>query len=128
MGILDRTSSAMKVVIVIEDEPLIRELIVELLTFENYTVLQAGHAKEALEILATHAPGIALMFTDIHMPGGMNGLQLAHHVRGRWPWIALLIASGNARPLATEMPPLCRFMAKPYNHTMMLDHVQQLCC
>jgi hypothetical protein len=62
------------------------------------------------------------------MPGGMNGLQLAHHVRDCWPWIALLIASGNARPLVTEMPLLCRFMAKPYSQTRMLDHVQQLCC
>jgi hypothetical protein len=57
----------------------------------------------------------------------MNGLQLAHYVSNRWPWIALLLATGKARPLVTDMPPFCRFIAKPYSHTVMLNHVWQLC-
>ena len=127
MDSLNRSDGGMKIVIVVEDDLDVRELVVDILSAENFFVLQAGHAVEALELLSTYAARTSLMFTDIEMPGPVDGLQLAHHVRSRWPWIALLIASGK-NPLKAKMPPLCHFLAKPYSEDLILRHVQQLCC
>jgi CheY-like chemotaxis protein len=124
----DKIVSSTKMVIVVEDETLIRELIVEVLNSENFVVLEAGDAAEAIKLMSARAVELSLMFTDVNMPGAMNGLQLAYYVYERWPWIALLIASGKRRPLATEMPVLSRFMTKPYSHALMVNHIKALCC
>jgi len=127
MGILDKSRIKPHLVIVVEDEPLIRRFIVEILNDEKFEVFCAQHAADALKLIDVHASRISVLFTDIDMPGSMNGLQLANHVQGRWPWIAILITSGKQRPLATEMPHSGRFLAKPYAHTSMIRHVRELC-
>jgi CheY-like chemotaxis protein len=128
MGNSDKTVSSTKMVIVVEDETLIRELIVEVLNSENFVVLEAGDAAEAIRLMSARASELSLMFTDVNMPGAMNGLQLAYYVHDRWPWIALLIASGKRRPLATETPLLSRLISKPYSHALMVNHIKALCC
>ena len=65
----------------------------------GFTMYEAGNAEEAIPLLELH-DDIRAMFTDINMPGSMDGLKLAHYVRGRWPPIKLIITSGQARPLA----------------------------
>ena len=112
--------------IVAEDESLIRLFAVEFLQDAGFEVIEARHADQALTILADRADGIHLLFTDIHMPGAMNGLQLAHHSRMNWPWVSLLLASGHARPVATDLPHGSRFMAKPYDPDHMLAHVREM--
>ena len=92
------------VVVVAEDEALIRMMAVDALTEAGFAVVEAGHAEDALAVLAAQSNDIHVLFTDIHMPGSMNGLELTHHVRDHWPWIALIVASGKARPLAAELP------------------------
>ena len=108
-----------KTVVVAEDEALIRMLAVDVLVEAGFLVIEASHAAEALAALQVRAGQTHLLFTDIHMPGLMNGLELAHHVQRHWPWIALLIASGEFSPAADELPAGSRFLPKPYD----LEHV-----
>ncbi len=114
------------VVLVAEDEVLIRMMAVDVLTDAGFVVIEAAHADDALSLLASQAHEVRALFTDIHMPGTMTGLELAHHVRGNWPWIALLVASGKARPHADAMPSGSRFLLKPYDPNHLIQHVREL--
>lgn len=114
------------VVVVAEDEALIRMMAVDALTEAGFTVVEAGHAADALAILATEPNSVHALFTDIHMPGAMDGLKLAHHVHDHWPWIALIVASGKARPSAIELPDGSRFLPKPYDLAHVVKHVREM--
>jgi two-component system, response regulator PdtaR len=114
------------IIIVVEDEGLIRMMAAEALTEAGFTVVEVAYAAEALVILQDQAHSIGALFTDVHMPGTMDGLQLAHHVRRIWPWIALLVASGQAQPGTAEMPLGCRFLAKPYEPQHVVTHIREL--
>src|ERR1700722_13973690 len=85
-------------VLIVEDEFLLRADAAEFMENSGFTVYEASNADEAIALLERHVD-IRAVFTDIHMPGSMDGLKLAHYVRGRWPPIKLFIASGLARPL-----------------------------
>ena len=80
--------------------------------------------------LGVHETGsssdIQVLFTDVHMPGEMDGLALAHHARLHWPWIKVLVASGKARPGATELHPGSLFLEKPYTFQHVVDRVSAL--
>jgi len=91
----------MPVVLVVEDETLIRELVAEELEVAGYTVVIANDADQAIAILEARQD-IHLVFTDINMPGAMDGLKLAAAVRDRWPPVHIIITSGKIRPL--EIP------------------------
>ncbi len=114
------------VVLVAEDEPLIRSVAIEALTDAGFVVVEARHAEDALGILAAQNDGVHVLFTDVHMPGAMDGLELAHHTREHWPWIAVLVASGYARPKRDEIPAGSRFLAKPYSLDAMVSHIREL--
>jgi CheY-like chemotaxis protein len=104
-----------KVILVAEDDVLVRLVAVDLLAEAGFSVLEAEHADAALLILNLQAADVHVLFTDIHMPGSMNGLALAQHAHRHFPWIALLVASGDARPGEKDLPEGCRFLAKPYD-------------
>jgi DNA-binding NtrC family response regulator len=114
-----RLEAISKIILVVEDNALIRMLLVEVLLEAKFAVMEAENAESALRMLDAQGIGINLLLTDVHMPGAMNGLVLTHHVYSNWPSIRLIIVSGRARPLVEEMPPGCQFLPKPYN----LDHV-----
>jgi CheY-like chemotaxis protein len=120
------TGSTSFVVVVADDEPLIRMTAVDELTDAGFMVIGAEHVEEAIAILESQAAHVDLLFTDIHMPGAMDGLALAHHASTNWPWIALLLASGKASPQAHEMPTGCRFLAKPYDPLHLIAHAKEL--
>jgi CheY-like chemotaxis protein len=113
------------IVIVVEDEFLTRLAIVELLTEEGFVAIEAGHADGALATLNERAADIHVLFTDIHVPGAMDGLDLAHHTRRHWPWIALLITSAVTTP-PTALPKGSRFLSKPYGLRHAVVHVREL--
>jgi CheY-like chemotaxis protein len=92
---------------------LLRELAVEVVEEAGFAALEAGNADEAVALLESR-PDIALLFTDINMPGAMDGLKLARAVRARWPAIRILVASGQARLQQSDLPPDSCFLAKPY--------------
>ena len=115
-----------KVIVVVEDEWLIRMNAADHLKSYGFEILEAGNSLEALEFLHLHHWAIALLFTDVHMPGDMNGLELARHARAHWPWIAILIASGQARLSQDDIPAGSRFLSKPYDIEHMAAHVREL--
>ena len=69
---------------------------------------------------------IGVIFTDIDMPGSMDGLKLAHFVKGRWPPIKIIATSGHAKITENDLPEGVRFMPKPYNPTEIADTIDQL--
>jgi CheY-like chemotaxis protein len=97
----------------VEDEPLLRMLAADILEEEGFEVAEAATAPAALAILEKREDVTAL-FTDVDMPGGMNGLELAAVVHERWPLIALLITSGVFRIGADKLPGDGAFIGKPY--------------
>ena len=101
----------MPIVLVVEDETLIRELVAEELEEAGYSVVVANDADQAIAILEARQD-IHLVFTDIDMPGSMDGLKLAAAVRDRWPPVHIIITTGKVRPL--EIPANALFIPKPY--------------
>jgi CheY-like chemotaxis protein len=113
-------------IIVAEDELLTRMMAADALTDAGFTVIEVGHADAALSILHARAPEVCALFTDVHMPGAMDGLSLARHAAGHWPWIRLLVASGKAQPGDGDLPDGCRFLSKPYDPDRMVRHIRDL--
>ena len=100
-------------VLVVEDEPLVRTMVADILMDAGYRVFEACEAADALAILDGR-DDIGAVFTDIEMPGGMTGLALAAAVRDRWPSMPVLVTSGRVRPGAGELPNGAAYIAKPY--------------
>jgi CheY-like chemotaxis protein len=69
---------------------------------------------------------IAVMFTDIQMPGSMDGLKLAHTVRDRWPPIKILVASGRVRLRQSDLPSNSAFLEKPYRGEAVIAQLRSL--
>jgi two-component system, response regulator PdtaR len=119
-------TSNSRIALIVEDEAPVRLVAVEMLIDAGFDVIEAGHAEAALAILGSQAAEISLLFTDITMPGEIDGLKLAHYVRWTWPEIALLITSGETRPLPQELPFGSRFLCKPYTFARVEAEVQAL--
>ena len=119
-------SSEIVVVVVAEDEWLIRMTVVDALTASGIIVNEAEDATAALSHLTASPDLVNVLFTDVQMPGAMDGLELAHHVRATWPRIGLLITSGALRPDGSDLPDGARFLAKPYEHAEVIRHVREL--
>jgi CheY-like chemotaxis protein len=89
----------MPTVLVVEDDELIRLMVIEELVDAGFKVVEAGNADQAIAVLEARQD-IHVVFTDIDMPGSMNGLRLAAAVRERWPPVHIIITTGKALPLA----------------------------
>jgi CheY-like chemotaxis protein len=113
-------------VLVAEDEDGVRFVLVEALQDAGFAVIEVEHAEAALAVLQIHNARIHVLFTDIQMPGSMDGLALAHHTESTWPNIALLITSARPRPDQTRFPKKSRFLAKPYRHHQVIRHIREL--
>ncbi len=113
------------IVLVVEDDPLLRMLAVEVIEVAGFVVLEAGDADEAVALLESRSD-VALLFTDIDMPGSMNGLKLAHAVRNRWPPIKIVMVSGVVRPQPYELPSNSCFFEKPYQPAAMVAKLRSL--
>jgi CheY-like chemotaxis protein len=102
------------VVLIVEDEFLIRADAVRMIEDAGFEVIEAADADEAINILESRSD-IRVVFTDIHMPGSIDGLKLAHAVRNRWPPIKIIVTSGREILTQHDLPEGGRFLAKPYN-------------
>lgn len=100
------------IVLVVEDEMLLRMRAVDMVQDAGYTSIEAVDADQALAMLESRSD-IALLFTDIQMPGSMDGLELAHAVHKRWPPIKIILVSGQLRLSTVEIPLHSRFFGKP---------------
>ena len=101
------------VVLVVEDEILVRMAIVGELEDAGLTVFEAAHADEAIALLEAH-PSINLLFTDVEMPGSIDGLKLAAAVRNRWPPVKIIVTSGQFKLSDSHLPQGSLFFPKPY--------------
>jgi CheY-like chemotaxis protein len=112
-------------ILVVEDEALIRLNAVDFLTDEGYVVLEAANADEAIQILeARH--DISLVFTDVNMPGSMDGLNLVEVIHQRWPPVMLIVTSGKNALRDSDLPDSGRFIPKPYTNEQVLHVMEQL--
>ena len=102
-------------ILVVEDSFLIRYALVDYLTEDGFDVSEASHAEAALLLLASGV-SFDIMFTDIEMPGDMNGLALAKEVRLRWPSTRVLVTSGQIMPGADDLHGVEAFVGKPYGY------------
>ena len=98
---------------------------VDIVEDAGFTPIQAIDADQALSILEARSD-ISLLFTDIQMPGSMDGLKLAHAVRNRWPTIKIILVSGQARPSTEERPTDSRFFGKPLVGPKMVSELQEM--
>ena len=114
-----------RAVLIVEDEFLLRADAVGFMTDRGFIVYQAGNADEAIGLIELHEE-IRVVFTDIHMPGSMDGLKLAHYIRGRWPPVKVIITSGHARPLTEDMTIGSAFVAKPYQLGEVVDNLRAM--
>jgi CheY-like chemotaxis protein len=101
-------------ILIVEDEPLVRLGAVKTIEDAGFEVVEAANADEAIRILECRSD-IRVVFTDIHMPGSMDGLKLAHAVRNRWPPIKIIVTSGREHITQHDLPEGGRFFAKPYD-------------
>ncbi len=114
------------VVLLVEDEPLVRMTAADELDDAGFRVLEAKNADEALVVLEAHSDEVQVLFTDVDMPGSMNGMALAERVYQRWPHVLLLISSGYARPHSDEIPDHGRFVPKPYRGETLVRHITEM--
>jgi len=113
------------VVLVVEDEVLIRMDTADIVRAAGYEVMEASSADEAIDILQSDR-GVDVVFTDVQMPGSMDGLRLAMAVRDRWPPIKIITASGRVRIRDEDLPSGSRFLAKPYSAREVVAHLKEL--
>jgi CheY-like chemotaxis protein len=112
-------------ILVVEDEALIRMDAVEMLCEAGFDILEAANADEAILMLERHSD-IRLIFTDIDMPGSMNGLKLAAAVRDRWLPVRIIATSGHFKVLAGDLPADARFITKPYQPAQIISAIREL--
>ena len=113
-----------KSVLVVEDEPLIRMLAADFLADAGYETMSASNADEAVRILETR--GVDAVFSDIDMPGSMNGLTLANSIARRWPNIGVLLASGKDSPVGRPASAKAGFLRKPYSQRDVVEALRRL--
>ena len=118
-------SMAPPLVLVVEDEFVVRMNALSLLEEAGFGVLEAGSADEAIALLERRTD-IRIVFTDINMPGSMDGLRLAHAIRNRWPPIELVLTSGLMRVRNEDMPERGLFLSKPYEPSELVQTVRSL--
>ena len=114
-----------RVILVVEDEVLLRLNAVDVLTEAGYTTIEAANADQAIQILEARSD-ISIVFTDINMPGSMDGLKLAQAIRKRWPPVLLIVTSGKHMLRDSDLPAGGRFIPKPYSDEQVLSVVSQL--
>ena len=113
------------VVLVVEDNHLILMSALDLVASAGYEGLAAANADEAIAILEKR-PDVKLVFTDIEMPGTIDGVKLAHYIRDRWPSIHLIVASGKEIKEESQLPSGSRFFSKPYDNASIVEEMARM--
>jgi len=122
---VETESTAVPNVLVVEDEMVLRMRAVDIVEDAGFTPVEAVNADEAIAILESRSD-IDLLFTDIQMPGSMDGLKLAHAVHDRWPAIKIILVSGQVKPSDAERPADSRFFGKPLGVGQMIHELQTM--
>ena len=118
-------TSPRPVVLAVEDEPLILMLAIDMIRDAGFEALWASNADDAIRILENR-DDIRIVFTDINMPGSMDGIKLAQAVRGRWPPIKIIVTSGFSGCELKLLPAGSQFIPKPYDAGQMSEVLHSL--
>ena len=113
------------IVLVVEDEPLLRMLAVDMVEDAGFEPVEAADASEAVRILESR-PDIRIVFTDIDMPRGLDGLKLAACIRDRWPPIQIIVTSGKITPATADLPTGAVFFSKPYRTARVVETMRRM--
>jgi CheY-like chemotaxis protein len=105
---------AKPLILVVEDEVIVRLFAVEIARAAGFEAISVATADAAITILEER-PDVRLVFTDVNIPGSMDGIRLAQAVRERWPPVELIVTSGRGEILVEDLPERGRFLAKPYD-------------
>jgi CheY-like chemotaxis protein len=119
-----KNSSSSPYVLVVEDEVFSRIHAVDLVEAAGYRAIEASNADDAIAILEARKD-IRIVFTDINMPGSMDGLRLARAIRDRWPPIELILTSGRLDVPESDIPERGLFFAKPYRDDEIVSALQK---
>ena len=111
-------------ILVVEDDVLVRNLAAAYLRDGGFAVIEANSADEAIRVLQAEVP-VDIVFSDIQMPGSMDGVGLAQWVRRERPWLKVILTAGAART-AKEAGDLCPILAKPYDHGELERRIRSL--
>jgi CheY-like chemotaxis protein len=112
-------------VLVVDDEVFVRMLVADVLDEAGFEVIEAANAQAALKRLEL-AQDVRVLFTDINMPPGMDGLELARRVHAQWPQIGLVVTSGYERPSNDQIADGGLFLPKPFRPETVISAVQQV--
>ena len=112
--------------LVVDDDVFIRMDAMQILEQAGFRVLDAEHGDAAFDLLKTQHTEIVLLFTDVQMPGQLDGFALARKVAACWPHISIVVASGHVSPAPGSMPNKARFIAKPFSAKLVHAHLQEI--
>ena len=113
------------VVLIVEDEALVRLVAASMLQDAGFDTLEADTAEDALHVLEENED-VCVLFSDVQLPGAMDGLGLARAVHDRWPDIGLVLTSGAVTPRRSQIPEESDFLLKPYDGDEMVEAVRNV--
>jgi CheY-like chemotaxis protein len=116
--------NAKPVILVVEDEPLLRMAAIDMVEKAGFEVVDAANATEAVSILESRTD-IRVVFSDIDMPRGMDGMKLAALIRDRWPPIEIILVSGHVAAPEVQLPARSVFFSKPYRETDIVGAIKR---
>jgi CheY-like chemotaxis protein len=119
------TGTGRPVVLVVEDEPILRMMAADMVEEAGFEAVEAADAGQAIGILEKRTD-IRIVFTDIDMPRGLDGIRLAALIRDRWPPIEIILTSGSKPPAQNEIPERGMFFAKPFRPELVVAEMHRL--
>lgn len=122
----DPTPQSRPCALVVDDDAFIRMDALDILEDVGFETLEATDADAALVLLRERHPDLSVLFTDVQMPGELDGFALARHAAGHWPHIRIVVASGQATPGPDDLPDGAHFIAKPFSARIVHDHLRDM--
>lgn len=123
MCVPDRSNRPL--VLVVEDEPLLRLFAADMIEDAGFETVEAANSTEAVAILESR-PDIRIVFTDVDMPHGIDGIRLAACIRDRWPPIKIIITSGKPLPRRVNIPAETVFFPKPFRQDKVIETLRSM--
>ena len=114
MGRAQRKAEHPFIALVVEDQPDVRDLAAAILEETDLAVAEAESAEQALAFLRAKAQDVAMIFVDVKLPGGIDGVDVARITAKSWPWIKVVVTSGAMDRSLNELPRTATFMPKPW--------------
>ena len=120
------TLNGPSLIFVVEDQPLLRLEAVDRLQDAGYSTIDAGNGDIAFDIMKARWREVRVLFTDVQMPGSLNGVDLAREVHRCWPDVLLLVTSAGVALTDQDLPDDGKFIGKPYGRSTLISQVQQM--